>query len=127
MNRQRTSRNSSRQRGRARRLRAQTWAVRSGRRLSPFVARMGPITLCLCSALLISLMAILYLSQLGQAVTTNQQIQNLRTQQTELQRQNQDLANTVGQEQSPAYIIAQAKKRGLVPADPQNVKVVPVP
>lgn len=126
MNRQRTSRNSSRQRGRARRLRAQTLAV-SGRRLSPFVARMGPITLCLCSALLISLMAILYLSQLGQAVTTNQQIQNLRTQQTELQRQNQDLANTVGQEQSPAYIIAQAKKRGLVPADPQNVKVVPVP
>jgi cell division protein FtsL len=77
--------------------------------------------------LLISLMAILYLSQLGQAVTTNQQLQDLRTQQTELQRQNQDLVNTIGQEQSPAYIIAQAKKRGMVPGNPQNVQVVPNP
>jgi cell division protein FtsL len=77
--------------------------------------------------LLISLMAILYLSQLGQAVTTNQQLQDLRTQQTELQRQNQDLVNTIGQEQSPTYIIAQAKKRGMVPGNTQNVQVIPNP
>jgi cell division protein FtsL len=127
MYRQSTRRNASRRSGSARGLSAQTWAVRGRRRLSPFFLRIGPVALCLCSVLLISLMAILYLSQLGRAVTINQQIQDLRTQQTELQRQNQDLVNTVGQEQSPAYIIAQAKKRGLIPANAQDVQVVTNP
>ncbi|HLI68603.1 MAG TPA: septum formation initiator family protein [Ktedonobacteraceae bacterium] len=77
--------------------------------------------------LLISLMAILYLSQLGQAVTTNQQIQALRNQEAALQRQNSDLINTIAQEQSPAYIAAHARKLGLAPANPQNVQVVLIP
>jgi cell division protein FtsL len=72
-------------------------------------------------------MAILYLSQLGQAVTTNQQIQELRSQQEALQRQNNDLINTIAQEQSPAYIAAQAHKQGLQPADPQHVRVIVIP
>lgn len=127
MDRRNTRRKSSRQGGRGRGLSAQTWVVRGRRRLSPLFLRIGPVTLCLCSLLLISLMAILYLSQLGQAVTTNQQLQDLRTRQTELQRQNQDLVNTIGQEQSPTYIIAQAKKRGMVPGNTQNVQVVPNP
>ncbi len=101
--------------------------MRGRQRLSPFFFRMGPVTLCICSVLLISLMAILYLSQLGQAVTTNQQIQALRSQEAALQRQNGDLVNTIAQEQSPAYIAAQAKKQGLVPANPQNVQVVVIP
>jgi|SRR5579885_472827 cell division protein FtsB len=94
------------------------------RRLTPFFFRIGPVALSICSVLLMSLMAILYLSQLGQAVTTNQQIQDLRSQQAVLQRQNNDLTNTIGQEQSPAYIAARARKMGLVPADPRNVQVI---
>lgn len=102
-------------------------AIRRRGRLHPFFFRMGPVALSICSVLLISLMAILYLSQLGQAVTTNQQIQDLRSQQTTLQRQNSDLVNTIANEQSPAYIAAHASAQGLVPASPQNVQVIVVP
>jgi len=105
----------------------QKWTARGYQRLSPLFFRMRPITLCICSVLLISLMAILYLSQLGQAVTTNQQIQALRNQEAALQRQNSDLINTIAQEQSPAYIAAHARKLGLAPANPQNVQVVLIP
>lgn len=101
--------------------------VRHRRQLHPLFFRMGPVALSICSVLLISLMAILYLSQLGQAVTTNQRIQDLRTQQAALQRQNHDLVNTVAQEQSPAYIAARARAMGLAPTNQQNVRVVVIP
>lgn len=97
------------------------------RQLPPFLFRMGPVTLSMCSVLLISFMAILYLSQLGQAVTTNQQIQDLHTQQTTLQRQNNDLANTVAQEQSPAYIAARAAAMGLIQATAKDSSVIVLP
>jgi cell division protein FtsL len=70
-----------------------------------------------------SLMAILYLYQQGQAVTTNQEIQALRNQQAVLQRQNDDLVNQIATEQSPEYIAAFARKMGLVLANAQNVQV----
>lgn len=101
--------------------------VRRRRQLNSFFFRMGPVTLSICSVLLISLMAILYLSQLGQAVTTNQQIQDLRAQQAVLQRQNHDLVNTVAQERSPAYIAERARAMGLAPANQQNAHVVVIP
>jgi len=72
-------------------------------------------------------MAILYLSQLRQAVTVNQQLQDLRSQQSALQRQNNDLVNTISSEQSPAYIAAQAGAQGLIPVSPQNVQIIVVP
>lgn len=97
------------------------------RQLPPFLFRMGPVTLSMCSVLLISFMAILYLSQLGQAVTTNQQIQDLHTQQTTLQRQNNDLTNTVAQEQSPAYIAARAAAMGLSQAVAKDSSVIVLP
>lgn len=97
------------------------------RQLPPFLFRMGPVTLSMCSVLLISLMAVLYLSQLGQAVTTNQQLQDLRAQQALLERQNNDLLNTVAQEQSPTYIAAHAVAMGLAPANTQNEHVVIIP
>ncbi|MGH2506085.1 MAG: septum formation initiator family protein [Ktedonobacteraceae bacterium] len=96
------------------------------RQLPPFLFRMRPVTLSMCSVLLISFMAILYVSQLGQAVTTNQQIQDQHTQQAVLQRQNNDLENMVSQEQSPAYIAARAAAMGLVPVDQQNTRVAVV-
>ena len=92
-----------------------------------FFFRLGPVALSICSVLLISLMAVLYLSQVGQAVTTNQQIQLLRNQETELQRPNSDLINTIASEQSPAYIAAQATRQGLSPASTQNIQIIVVP
>lgn len=101
-------------------------AARQRRQLHPFFFRMGPVALTLTSVLLIGLMAILYLTQLGQAVAANQKLQDIRTQQADLQRQNQDLVYTIAQEQSPVYIAAKAKSLGLVPVDPKTVKVVVV-
>ncbi len=101
-------------------------AAKQRRQLHPFFFRMGPVALSLSSVLLMGLMAILYLTQLGQAVAANQRLQDTRTQQADLQRQNQDLVYTIAQEQSPAYIAAKAKSLGLVPADPKAVQVVVV-
>jgi len=102
-------------------------AAKQRRQLHPFFFRMGPVTLSISSVLLIGLMAILYLSQLGQAVAANQKLQDLHRQQAVLQRQDQDLVDVVAQEQSPAYIAAHARSLGLVPADPKTVQLVVVP
>jgi cell division protein FtsL len=102
-------------------------AAKLRRQLHPFFFRMGPVALSICSVLLIGLMAVLYLSQLSQAVTANQQIQQFHRQQTTLQRENQELQYTIAQEESPVYIAKHAKSQGLVPADPQTVIIVVVP
>ena len=100
--------------------------VKRRRQLHPFFFRMGPVALCITSVLLIGLMAVLYLSQVGQAVASNQQLQTIQAQQDTLQRQNQDLVNTISQEQSPAYIANRAKHMGLIPLDPKNVQIIKV-
>jgi len=102
-------------------------AARQRRQLHPFFFRLGPVGLSICSALLISLMAVLYLSQLGQAVTANQEIQRLQRQQATLTREDQDLTYLIGQEESPDYIAAHARAMGLIPADPKNVIVLVIP
>jgi cell division protein FtsB len=102
-------------------------AARRRRQLHPFFFRMGPVGLSICSVLLISLMAVLYLSQLGQAVTANQEIQRLHRQQATLAREDQDLAQQIAQEQSPVYIAARASAMGLVPADPKAIIVLIIP
>jgi len=102
-------------------------AAKQRRQLHPFFFHMGPVTLSISSVLLIGLMAILYLSQLGQAVAANQRLQDLHRQQAILQRKDQDLVDQVAEEQSPAYIDAHARSLGLVPADPKTVQVVVIP
>jgi len=102
-------------------------AAKQRRQLHPFFFRMGPVALSISSVLLIGLMAILYLTQLSQAVAANQKLQDLHRQQITLQRQNQDLINVIAQEQSPAYITKHARTQGLVPADPKTVQVVVIP
>src|SRR5260370_35701002 len=97
------------------------------RQLHPFFFRVGPIALSICSVLLIGLMAVLYLSQLNQAVTPNQQIQQFQQQQAILQHENQELLYTVAQEESLAYIADHAKSLGLVPSDPNTVKILVFP
>jgi len=87
---------------------------------------MGPVALSISSVLLIGLMAILYLTQLGQAVSANQKLQDYLAQEATLRRQNQDLVYVISQEQSPEYIAGSAKALGLVPADPKIVKVLTI-
>ena len=101
-------------------------AAKRRRQLYPFLFSMGPVALSISSVLLISLMAILYLSQLGQAVAANQKLQDIHTQQVTLQRENQDLVNVIAQEQSPQFIAQHAKSLGLVPADPKTLQVLVV-
>jgi cell division protein FtsL len=117
----------NRQRNQQAIARARTPRLLQAVQIHPFFFRLGPVALSICSVLMISLMAILYLSQLGQAVTVNQQLQDLRNQQAALVRQNNDLINTIASEQSPAYIAAQARAHGLVPVSPQNVQVIVLP
>jgi cell division protein FtsL len=95
--------------------------------MRPVFFHMGPAALTICSVLLIALMAVLYLSQVGQAVAANQQLQSMRTQQATLTRQNQDLAAVIAHERSPQYIMQQAQKMGLVPANPNNVQMITIP
>lgn len=102
-------------------------AAKRRRQLHPFFFRIGPVALSICSVLLIGLMAVLYLSQLGQAVTANQQIQAYDRQQTTLQREDQDLLYAIAHEESPGYIAGHAKSLGLVPADSNAVIIVVVP
>ena len=92
----------------------------------PFSFHMGPVPLCISCVLLVSLMAVLYLSQVSQVVTANHQLQSIRNEQAALERQNQDLVAILTQEQSPAFIIEQAQKMGLRPTDPKDLWVIPV-
>ncbi|GAC1359991.1 MAG: hypothetical protein NVS2B12_04620 [Ktedonobacteraceae bacterium] len=100
--------------------------ARRRRQLRPFLFHMGPGALCIASVLLMALMAVLYLSQQGQAVAANQNLQDTRNSQAQLQRQKQDLLDTIARERSPAYITEQAQKLGLVPADPKHIRIVKV-
>ncbi|GCE14407.1 hypothetical protein [Tengunoibacter tsumagoiensis] len=103
-----------------------TRIIRRRSRFRPLSVQMGPVPLCITSVVLMGMMAVLYLSQLGQAFAANQHLQDLRSQQSVLARQNQDLQDILAQEQSPGFIEAQAVKLGLIPADPQQRWIVPV-
>jgi cell division protein FtsL len=98
--------------------------IRRRRQLYPFFFSMGPVALCITSVLLIGLMAVFYLSQVNQAIAANQQLQNIAAQQTTLNRQNQDLVETIATEQSPAFIAQNASKLGLALADPKTVQIL---
>ena len=88
---------------------------------------MGPVALCVTSVLLICLMAVLYLSQVGQAVDTNRQLEQIRQEQSSLTRENQDLIEQLAKEQSPEYIVKHAQQQGLQPVDPKNVHPIFIP
>ncbi len=98
--------------------------VRRRRQLYPFFFSMGPVALCITSVLLIGLMAVFYLSQMNQAVSANQQLQNIAAQQDTLKRENQDLVEIIATEQSPGFIAENARKFGLVLTDPKTVQIL---
>lgn len=96
------------------------------RQIRPAFLHMGPVALTICSVLLVGLMAVLYLSQQAQAVSANQQLQSMRSQQSDLTRQNQDLTDVIATEKSPAHIADQANKMGLIPVNPANVQIIKI-
>ena len=67
-----------------------------------------------------------FLAKALSLVTANQHIQDLHQRQATLQRENQDLVNTIAQEESPTYIIVHARAMGLVPANPEAVQILVV-
>ena len=107
----------------------QRWSSALRKRPKPraLFLSMSPLTLCVTSVVLIGLMAILYLSQVGEAVDTNHQLEQTRQQQSSLMQQNQDLAEQLAKEQSPLYIAQHAQQQGLQPADPKDVHTIAIP
>src|SRR5258708_9085272 len=65
------------------------------RHMRPFFFHMGPTALCITCVLLVGLMAVLYLSQVGQVVTSNHQLPAIRSIQAVLEHQHQDLSHTL--------------------------------
>ncbi len=102
-------------------------AARARRLLASSLYRLGPLPLGIIGAVLISLFALLYLNEVGLASQARLRLQELATQQTQLQQQNQQLREQQGQLQSPAYIESQARRLGMVPEDPTKVHIIIIP
>jgi cell division protein FtsL len=98
--------------------------IRQDRQQRFFHFNIGPVTICMISIVLIGLMAVLYLSQVGIAVDTNRQLQQIHRAQLSLSRENQDLTEQLAKKQSPDYIVQHARQQGLVPADPKSVHTI---
>ena len=102
-------------------------AARIRRRLADSLYRLGPLPLGIIGALLISLLALLYLNELGLATAANQHLQQLATTQAQLQQENQSLREQQGALQAPAYIEKRASQMGMVPEDPGTVHTIVIP
>jgi len=102
-------------------------AARARRRFAASLYHLGPLPLGIIGAILISLLALLYLNELALATQANQQLQQLAAAQAQLQRDNQNLREQQGILQSPAYIENQATHMGMVPEDPTQVQTIIIP
>lgn len=102
-------------------------AARARRQLAFSLYRLGPIPLGLAGVILVSLLAVLYLNEIGLAAQARLRLQQLATQQLQLQQQNQQLRAQQGMLQSPGYIESQAKHLGMVPEDPTRVHIIVIP
>jgi len=102
-------------------------AARERRRLASRVYRMKPLALGISGVFLISLLALLYLNEVGLAIQANQRLQQLAGNEAQLQQENQDLRQRRGTLQSPAYIENRASQMGMVPADPTMVHIITIP
>ncbi len=102
-------------------------AARARRRFAASLYHLGPLPLGIIGAILISLLALVYLNELALATQANQQLQQLAADQAQLQRDNQNLREQQGVLQSPAYIENQATHMGMVPEDPTQVQTIVIP
>ncbi len=102
-------------------------AARERRRLAASIYQLKPLPLGIIGAILISLLALLYLNEVGLAIQTNQHLQQLAGDQSQLQQENQDLRQQQGAFQSPSYIENRARQMGMIPADPNTVHTITIP
>ncbi len=103
------------------------YMARLRRQLATSLFRLGPIPLGIIGAVIITLLALLYLNEVGLANQARLRLQQLANQQTQLQQQNQQLLSQQGYYQSPAYIEDQARRLGMQPEDPSNVPTIIIP
>jgi cell division protein FtsL len=101
--------------------------ARIRRQVASSLYRLGPIPLGSIGAVLITLFALFYLTEIGLASQARLRLQQLATQQTQLQQQNQQLLEQQGSLQSPDYIEKQARHLGMVPEDPTKVHIIVIP
>jgi cell division protein FtsB len=88
--------------------------------LARFNRQRQPIIL-LEFALVVALLALLYLSQVAALTATHQTLLQEQARQSDLRRQDADLHAQLGRVQSPAYIEQRAHALGMVPANPASV------
>jgi cell division protein FtsL len=101
--------------------------ARIRRQLASSFFHLGPLQLGLIAAILISVLALLYLNEVGLAAQARLRLQQLAIQQTQLQQQNQQLLEQQGVLKSPAYVEKAARHLGMVPEDPSKVHVIVIP
>jgi cell division protein FtsL len=102
-------------------------AARARRMFAASLYRLGPLSLLIISAVLVSLLALLYLNLVALATRANQNLQNVAARQAQLQQEQQALRQQQGVLQSPGYIGQRASKMGMAPADPSTVQTIVLP
>src|SRR5258706_16227898 len=83
----------------------------------------GPWGQALTGLALIGLLALLYLNQVASVAVANVRLGNLRAEQTQLEQQNSQVHQQLGELASPAYVDQRARAMGLAP-DPTVAAVV---
>lgn len=72
-------------------------------------------------AVVVGLLAFLYLSQMAAVTSAHDTLLQEQAQQTDLRRQDAELHAQLGQVQGPAYVERRARALGMVPANPASV------
>lgn len=72
-------------------------------------------------AIVVGLLALLYLSQVAALTATHQTLLREQARQSDLRRQAAELHAELGQAQSPVYVEQRARAMGMVPANPASV------
>jgi cell division protein FtsL len=97
------------------------WLMRGARAGLARFNRQRQALIILEFAVVVALLALLYLSQVAALTATHQALLQQQTQQSDLRRQDADLHAQLGRLQSPTYIEQRAHELGMVPADPASV------
>jgi len=88
--------------------------------LARFRRQSQPVIILEC-AVVIALLALLYLNQVAAVTATHQTLLEEQTHQSDLRRQDADLRAQLGALQNPTYIEQRAHQMGMVPATPTSV------
>lgn len=97
------------------------WLRRGVRAASARFTRQRLPLIALELAVVVGLLALLYLSQIAAVTATHQTLLSEQQRQSDLRRQDAELHAQLGAVESPAYIEQRARALGLVPANPASV------